>query len=123
MTATLLDGKQLAETMEAEIAAGVADFVKERGHPPGLATVLVGTNDASQRYVRGKHKACQRVGITSFQHELSATTTEAELLDLVARLNADASGHGVLVQLPLPPHIPAVAIVDAVPPPKHSHVL
>jgi methylenetetrahydrofolate dehydrogenase (NADP+)/methenyltetrahydrofolate cyclohydrolase len=118
MAATLLDGKQLAQTMEAEIAAAVADFVKHRGYRPGLATVLVGTNDASQRYVRGKHKACQRVGIASFQHELPATTTEAELVLLLAHLNGDAAVHGILVQLPLPAHIREAAIVDAVSPLK-----
>jgi methylenetetrahydrofolate dehydrogenase (NADP+)/methenyltetrahydrofolate cyclohydrolase len=118
MTATRLDGKQLAQTMQAEIAAGVTDFVQDRGYKPGLATVLVGDNDASKRYVRGKHQACQRVGITSFHHELPAETTQAELLTLLARLNADPLVHGILVQLPLPGHINEAMIVDAVTPLK-----
>jgi methylenetetrahydrofolate dehydrogenase (NADP+)/methenyltetrahydrofolate cyclohydrolase len=118
MSATLLDGKQLAQTMQAETAAGVVDFVKERGYRPGLATVLVGTNAASQVYVRNKHRACDKAGMASFQHELPATTTEAELLDLIGRLNGDASVHGILVQLPLPAHIHEAAIVDAVSPLK-----
>ena len=118
MSATLLDGKQLAQTIQAETAVGVADFVAAHGYQPGLATVLVGTNAASQVYVRNKHRACQKVGLTSFQHELPATTTEAELLALLARLNADWLVHGILVQLPLPAHIDESAIVDAVTPLK-----
>jgi methylenetetrahydrofolate dehydrogenase (NADP+)/methenyltetrahydrofolate cyclohydrolase len=118
MTATRLDGKQLAQTMQAEIAAGVAEFVQARGYKPGLATVLVGTNPASQVYIRNKHRACQNVGMTSFQHELPAETPQAELLALLARLNADPLVHGILVQLPLPGHINEAAIVDAVSPLK-----
>src|SRR5947209_1262617 len=105
MTAVLLDGKHLAQVMQTEIAAGVADFVRQTGIRPGLATVLVGDNSASQLYVKNKHKACAKVGMTSFQHELPASTSQAELLALVARLNADPAVHGILVQLPLPPHI------------------
>ncbi len=118
MSATILDGKQLAQTLQAETAVGVAEFVAARGYQPGLATVLVGSNAASQVYVRNKHRACQKVGMTSWQHELPATTTEAELLDLLARLNADPLVHGILVQLPLPSHIHEPAIVDAVSPLK-----
>ncbi len=118
MSATLLDGKQLAQTMQAELAVGVTAFVTAHGFKPGLATVLVGTNDASQRYVRSKHKACQQVGMTSFQYEMPATTSEAELLGLLARLNADPLVHGILVQLPLPAHVNEAAVVDAVSPLK-----
>jgi methylenetetrahydrofolate dehydrogenase (NADP+)/methenyltetrahydrofolate cyclohydrolase len=118
MTATLLDGKQLAQTMQAEIAAGVADFVQAYGCKPGLATVLVGSNPASQIYVRNKNRACKNAGMASWQHELAETTTEAELLALLARLNADPLVHGILVQLPLPAHIREAAVVDAVSPLK-----
>src|SRR5438067_344883 len=118
MSATLLDGKLLAQTIQTETAAAVAEFVKARGIKPGLATVLVGSNAASQVYVRNKHKACQKVGMTSFQHELPATTTQTELLDLLAHLNADPQVHGILVQLPLPNHVNEAAIVDAVSPLK-----
>jgi methylenetetrahydrofolate dehydrogenase (NADP+)/methenyltetrahydrofolate cyclohydrolase len=104
--------------MQAEIAVEVAAFVKAHGYKPGLATVLVGTDAASQVYVRNKHRGCQKAGMTSWQHELPATTTEAELLDLLARLNADPLVHGILVQLPLPPHISEPRIVDAVSPLK-----
>jgi methylenetetrahydrofolate dehydrogenase (NADP+)/methenyltetrahydrofolate cyclohydrolase len=118
MAAVLLDGKQLAQAMQAEIASGVADFVRGGGPRPGLAAVLVGDNPASQRYVRNKQRACQRVGIESWLHPLPATATQGELLALVARLNAAPAVHGILVQLPLPAHIDEAAVVDAVVPLK-----
>lgn len=114
----LLDGKQLAQTMQAEIAAGVADLVKSRGVQPGLAAVLVGDNPASQVYVRNKRKACEKAGMASWLHELPADTSQAQLLELVARLNADPAVHGILVQLPLPKQIDEAAIVQAVSPLK-----
>jgi len=118
MAAVLLDGKQLAQTMQAEVASGVADFVRGGGPRPGLAAVLVGDDPASQRYVRNKQRACQRVGIESWLHQLPATTTQAELLALVARLNAAPAVHGILVQLPLPAPIDEATVVDAVSPLK-----
>jgi methylenetetrahydrofolate dehydrogenase (NADP+)/methenyltetrahydrofolate cyclohydrolase len=118
MTAVLLDGKQLAQTMQAEIAAGVEELLRTRGVRPGLAAVLVGDNPASQIYVRNKRRACDKAGIASFPHELPATTTETELLALISRLNADPAVHGILVQLPLPAHINESTIVDAVSPLK-----
>src|SRR5437879_5556542 len=102
MAATLLDGKKLAQTMQGEIAAGVADMVQKTGVRPGLAAVLVGDNPASQIYVRNKRKACQQVGIESWLHQLPKETSQAQLLDLVGRLNDDSAFHGILVQLPLP---------------------
>src|SRR4051794_28177186 len=116
MTATLLDGKRLAETMQAETAAGVATFAAEHGIRPGLAAVLVGDNPASQVYVRNKRKACQKVGIESWLHELPAETSQAQLLGLLDRLNADPAVHGILVQLPLPRQIEEMAIIRAVSP-------
>jgi methylenetetrahydrofolate dehydrogenase (NADP+)/methenyltetrahydrofolate cyclohydrolase len=118
MTAALLDGKQLAQTMQAEIAAEAAELLRTRGIRPGLAAVLVGDNPASQIYVRNKRRACDKVGIASFLHELPAHTSETDLLALVARHNADPAVHGILVQLPLPKHISEAAIVDAVSPRK-----
>ncbi len=118
MTAVLLDGKQLAQTMQAEIAAAVTDFVQKHHAQPGLAAVLVGDNPASHKYVRNKRRACEKVGIASFLHELPATTTQADLLALVAQLNADPAVNGILVQLPLPKQIDEAAIVDAVSPLK-----
>lgn len=116
--ATLLDGKKLAETMQAEIAAEVQELHKATGVRPGLAAVLVGDNPASQGYVRSKRKACEKAGLVSWLHELPKETTQVQLLELVARLNADAQVHGILVQLPLPRQIDESAIVRAVTPLK-----
>jgi methylenetetrahydrofolate dehydrogenase (NADP+)/methenyltetrahydrofolate cyclohydrolase len=118
MPATLLDGKSLAQTMQAEIATGVQKLLQTRGVRPGLAAVLVGDNPASQIYVRNKRRACAQVGMESGLHELPGTTSQAQLLDLVARLNADPAVHGILVQLPLPPQIEEAAIIRAVAPAK-----
>jgi methylenetetrahydrofolate dehydrogenase (NADP+)/methenyltetrahydrofolate cyclohydrolase len=118
MSAALLDGKSLAQTMQAETAAAVRLFLQQHGMRPGLAAVLVGENPASQIYVRNKRKACEKVGIESWLHELPATTTQTELLNVVQRLNADPAVHGILVQLPLPRQIDEPAIIRAVSPLK-----
>lgn len=118
MAATILDGKTLARTMEREIAQEVESLLESTGHPPGLATVLVGDDPASHRYVRSKHKACRRVGIESYEHTLPASTPQEELLGLIQRLNAAPAVHGILVQLPLPPHLKEETIVNAVLPVK-----
>ncbi|MCI0463167.1 MAG: bifunctional methylenetetrahydrofolate dehydrogenase/methenyltetrahydrofolate cyclohydrolase FolD [Gemmataceae bacterium] len=118
MAATLLDGKQLAQTMQAEITAGVQEFTTAHGIRPGLATVLVGDNPASQRYVRNKRKRCAEVGMDSWLHALPADTTQAQLLDLIGQLNADTRVYGILVQLPLPKQIDEPAIIQAVSPLK-----
>jgi len=116
--AQILDGKQLAQTMQAEMAAKVAQFSAKHGFKPGLAAVLVGDDPASQVYVRNKRKACEQVGMTSWLHALPATTTQAELLQVIAQLNADKQVSGILVQLPLPKAIRESAIIEAVAPPK-----
>jgi methylenetetrahydrofolate dehydrogenase (NADP+)/methenyltetrahydrofolate cyclohydrolase len=116
--ATVLDGKQLAATMQAEIAQEVAAFTQATGRKPGLAAVLVGDNEASKLYVRNKRKACDKVGMASWQHEMPGTTSQAELLALVERLNCDPNVHGILVQLPLPKQIDEAAIIQAVSPLK-----
>lgn len=118
MTARKLDGKALAETMRAEVAARVAERTRLGKPPPGLAAVLVGDNPASQVYVRNKHKACQAAGLASWVHALPGTTTQGELLDFVAKLNADPKVHGILVQLPLPKQIDEDAVIRAVIPAK-----
>ncbi len=118
MTAVLLDGKQLAQTMQAEIAAQAAELLREHGIRPGLAAVLVGDNPASQIYVRNKRRACEKAGLASWLHPLPATTSQTDLLALIAQLNADPAVHGILVQLPLPAHINEAAVVDAVSPVK-----
>jgi methylenetetrahydrofolate dehydrogenase (NADP+)/methenyltetrahydrofolate cyclohydrolase len=118
MTAVLLDGKKLAETMQAEIAVEAAELLRTRGLRPGLAAVLVGDNPASQIYVKNKRRDCEKVGIASWLHALPGDTSETDLLALIARLNADPAIHGILVQLPLPKHLNESAIVDAVSPLK-----
>lgn len=102
MTATLLDGKAIAENVRLEVKEQVLKRVAEGKMAPGLATVLVGENPASQVYVRSKHKACQEAGINSFGHVLPADATQQEVEDLVKKLNEDPTVHGILVQLPLP---------------------
>jgi methylenetetrahydrofolate dehydrogenase (NADP+)/methenyltetrahydrofolate cyclohydrolase len=114
----LLDGKQLAQTMQAEIAAQVAEFTQKTGVRPGLAAVLVGDNSASQIYVKNKRKACDKVGMQSWLHELSASTSQSELLSRIDHLNRDPQVNGILVQLPLPQQIDENAIIHAVAPLK-----
>ena len=102
MTAKKIDGRAIAKDVRAAVAADVAAMVAEGHNPPGLATVLVGENPASQVYVRMKHKACEQAGIRSYQHTLPATATQAEVETLVKELNDNPEVHGILVQLPLP---------------------
>jgi methylenetetrahydrofolate dehydrogenase (NADP+)/methenyltetrahydrofolate cyclohydrolase len=118
MAAILLDGKHLAQTMQAEIAAEVKAFEQKHGYRPGLAAVLVGDNPASQVYVTNKRKACDKAGIASWLHARPADLSQGELLALVSDLNDDARVHGILVQLPLPKHIDEAAIIRAVSPHK-----
>lgn len=118
MTARILDGKAIAKQIEAELIEQVADFVENNAVTPCLAAVLVGEDPASQVYVKNKRLACERVGIDSRLHKLPAATSEVELLELVAQLNADEEVHGILVQLPLPPQIRASKVLDAVHPLK-----
>ncbi|CAN5189843.1 bifunctional methylenetetrahydrofolate dehydrogenase/methenyltetrahydrofolate cyclohydrolase FolD [soil metagenome] len=118
MSAILLDGKKLAQTINEETRAGAAEVLAQRGVRPGLAAVLVGANPASQIYVRNKRKACEQAGLASWLHELPHETTQAELLALIDRLNADPEVHGILVQLPLPSQIDELTIIKAVAPVK-----
>ncbi|MBX7165035.1 MAG: bifunctional methylenetetrahydrofolate dehydrogenase/methenyltetrahydrofolate cyclohydrolase FolD [Pirellulales bacterium] len=118
MTARLLDGKALAQEIQAEIARDAADFTQATGVQPCLAAVLVGDDPASEVYVRNKRLACERSNLASQLFRLPGSTTQAELLELVARLNADSQVHGILVQLPLPRGIDATAVLDAIDPLK-----
>lgn len=118
MTARIIDGKAVAEQVRAEVATDVAAFVARTGVKPGLAVVLVGENPASQVYVRNKAKQTVEVGMASFEHKLPETTSEADLLAVVSRLNADRSVHGILVQLPLPAHIAESKVIAAIDPDK-----
>lgn len=116
--AKILDGKQLAQVIQAEIAAEVKDLVMRTGVTPGLAAVLVGDDSASQLYVSNKRKACAKAGIESWLHPLPKETTQEQLLHLVRQLNQDPRVHGILVQLPLPKQIEEDAIIRAVSPLK-----
>ena len=113
MTAIRIDGNVLAEKVRGRIAADVT-ALKARGITPGLAVILVGDSAASQVYVRNKVAACGNVGMHSVMHKLPTETTEAELLALIDLLNNDATIHGILVQLPLPKHIAAKHVLEAV---------
>ncbi len=117
MSAAILDGKALAARIRGELTEEVGRL-HARGIEPGLAVVLVGEDPASQIYVRNKTTACAQAGIRTFDHRLSAATSEAELLALVARLNADPAVDGILIQLPLPTALDARRILPAVDPRK-----
>ena len=115
--ATIIDGKAIAAKIRAELKTSVAGLAL-KGIVPGLAVVLVGEDPASKVYVSMKEKACADVGIFSDEHKLSAETSERELLELIARLNADPKIHGILVQLPLPQQINTEKVLEAISPDK-----
>jgi methylenetetrahydrofolate dehydrogenase (NADP+) / methenyltetrahydrofolate cyclohydrolase len=117
MTAQLIDGNALSKQLRAQVAADTA-ALKAKGLTPGLAVVLVGDNQASQVYVRNKVKACEDAGLHSVLEKYEATMTEADLLARVEALNNDSSIHGILVQLPLPAHIDAQKVIEAISPAK-----
>ena len=118
MTARLIDGKATAAAIRAKVAAGVAEFERRAGRPPGLATVLIGEDPASAVYVRSKNRATAEAGMAGFAHTLPDTIGEAELLDLVGQLNADERVDGILVQLPLPAQIDSARGIAAIEPAK-----
>ena len=117
MTAALIDGKAFAARLRARIADQVAAMAA-RGITPGLAVVLVGEDPASQVYVRSKGRMTREVGMNSYEHRLPADTAQADLLALIARLNADPAVNGILVQLPLPRHMDEAAVINAIDPAK-----
>jgi methylenetetrahydrofolate dehydrogenase (NADP+)/methenyltetrahydrofolate cyclohydrolase len=114
---TLIDGKAIAQKTHAASKAAVA-ALQARGITPGLAVVLVGDDPASRAYVRSKDKMCLELGMHSVKHELPATTSQADLIALVRKLNADPAIHGILVQSPPPPHIDERAIIETIDPRK-----
>ena len=114
----ILDGKAASKQVRAELKTQVEAFTADSGVTPHLAAVLIGDDPASAVYVRNKERACEKAGIQSTLHRLSAETTEDELLALVAQLNADDSVHGILCQLPLPKQINEQRVLDAVAPEK-----
>jgi len=118
MSAKIIDGKAFAAGVRAQVGAHVARIREEQGITPGLAVVLVGEDPASEVYVRNKGIQTREAGMNSFEHKLSAETSEAELLALIDRLNNDPAVHGILVQLPLPKHLDSDLVINAIDPAK-----
>jgi methylenetetrahydrofolate dehydrogenase (NADP+) / methenyltetrahydrofolate cyclohydrolase len=113
-----IDGKAFAADLRLRIEGAVGDLLAAEGVKPGLATILLGDDAASQVYVRSKGRAAAEAGMSSFDHRLPVDTTQAELLELIERLNGDAAVHGILVQLPLPRHIDTSRVLIAIDPAK-----
>lgn len=116
--ADIIDGKSIAEKIRGQIKEEVAQFQKKTQIVPGLATVLVGQNPASQVYVKNKNRACQQVGMFSKHYPLSETISQKELLELLHQLNHDPAIHGILVQLPLPNQMDSQTVLEAIDPAK-----
>src|SRR6185437_14345798 len=113
-SARILDGRRIADDVLARVRTGVQGRVAQGKRAPGLAVVLVGADPASNVYVKNKRRACRQVGFKSFDYDLPADTQQQELYALIDELNADPSVHGILVQLPLPEHINASALIDRI---------
>jgi methylenetetrahydrofolate dehydrogenase (NADP+)/methenyltetrahydrofolate cyclohydrolase len=118
MAARIIDGKVIAAELRARVGAEVARVQRESGLTPGLAVVLVGSDPASEVYVRSKHKQTQSAGMASFEHVLAADVAQRDVLALIGQLNRDPSVHGILVQLPLPKSLDTEAIINAIDPAK-----
>jgi methylenetetrahydrofolate dehydrogenase (NADP+)/methenyltetrahydrofolate cyclohydrolase len=118
MPAQIIDGKKVAAKVREKVKTRIAQSLAQGHKPPGLAVVLVGADPASQVYVRTKRKACAQTGIRSLEHDLPASTSEDELLDLIDALNNDDSVDGILVQLPLPPHMETSKVIERINPDK-----
>lgn len=118
MSARIIDGKQISADIRQELLEETGRLRAERGVTPGLAVILVGEDPASQSYVTAKERACHETGIFSDDNRLPASTTQEELLALIAEKNADPRIHGILVQLPLPRHIDTDAVIAAISPEK-----
>ena len=116
--AQMIDGKLISAQIRREIASEVREFVSNNGYAPGLAVIIVGSNPASQVYVRNKKKACEEVGFHSEVYELDESTTNEELLALIDKLNRDDRIHGILTQLPLPAHLDEKGIILNIDPKK-----
>src|SRR5882672_8948012 len=118
MSANIIDGKAVAEKIKADVRKASDALAAAGRRRPGLAVIMVGDSAASQVYVRNKRRSCEQAGIVSSAHDLPASTSEAELLELVALLNGDAAIDGILVQLPLPSQIRSRAVIEAIDPGK-----
>jgi methylenetetrahydrofolate dehydrogenase (NADP+) / methenyltetrahydrofolate cyclohydrolase len=118
VSARVIDGKAVAAAVRQEVAAGVADFQREHGRAPGLATVLIGEDEASAVYVGSKHRACEEVGMRSIGHTLPADTSQEDAVALIERLNADPEVSGILCQLPVPAHLDGPELTNRIIPEK-----
>jgi methylenetetrahydrofolate dehydrogenase (NADP+) / methenyltetrahydrofolate cyclohydrolase len=119
-TATILDGKALAQKMQGELKTKIDRLQPQIGRPPGLAVLMVGDNPASAAYVKGKETACAKIGINSFGKHFPITATQAELTAVIHELNNDDRVDGILVQLPLPDHLDSVALLYEIAPHKDA---
>ena len=120
MTAQLLDGKTLAQKIQSQLKEKIQSKIEKMGRPPGLAVLMVGDNPASAVYVRNKEKACRKIGIASFGGHFPVQTSQAELERVIAELNQDDRVDGILLQLPLPHHLDAVALLYKIAPHKDA---
>jgi len=118
MSATLINGTEMARSLRADVARAAAELRQRHGITPGLAVLLVGDDPASQVYVRNKVKACEEAGLHSVLERLPADTTQEALLARIDALNRDPAIHGILVQLPLPPHLSSHLVIEAIAPEK-----
>ncbi|MDQ6915170.1 MAG: bifunctional methylenetetrahydrofolate dehydrogenase/methenyltetrahydrofolate cyclohydrolase FolD [Actinomycetota bacterium] len=118
MAATIIDGKAIAQQVRAEVARDVAALTAETGAAPGLATVLVGDDPASDIYVSGKQRACREVGIDGFDHRLAADASQAQVAELLHQLDDDPRVNGILLQLPVPDHLDGAALTGLISPAK-----
>ncbi|HEY0682758.1 MAG TPA: bifunctional methylenetetrahydrofolate dehydrogenase/methenyltetrahydrofolate cyclohydrolase FolD [Steroidobacter sp.] len=114
MSAKIIDGVKHARQLRADLSAQISDFVAQTGHRPKLKVILVGSDPASRLYVSNKARACRDVGIESVTIELSSSVTLPELLEVIDAANEDSTVHGILVQLPLPPHLPVRAVLERI---------
>ncbi len=119
----VFDGRALANQVRGELAEQIEELVKAGKRPPCLAVVLVGDDPASRSYIKGKQRACSRIGMEAVEHLLPASTPQAELLELIGRMNADDGIDGILVQLPLPDHIDPTTVAEAIDPAKDADAL
>ena len=118
MSARVIDGKAVAAAVRREVASGVAEFQREHGRTPGLATVLIGEDEASAVYVGSKHRACEEVGMRSIGHTLPADTGQEDAVALIEQLNADPDVSGILCQLPVPDHLDGPELTNRIIPEK-----
>jgi methylenetetrahydrofolate dehydrogenase (NADP+)/methenyltetrahydrofolate cyclohydrolase len=118
VTARIIDGKQVASKVHEEVAAGVAEFREQHGSVPGLTVVLIGDDPASHSYVKGKERACEKVGIRTDTIRHDASITQEELIEIIEGLNSNPEVNGILVQLPLPKHLDEDAVIHTIDPLK-----